>query len=322
MAGLNGDQKMSRNDLAVIFPGQGSQSVGMLMNLAQKYSIISETFTEASDYLAYDLGKIIAEGPEEKLNSTEITQPALLAASVALWRLLIENQQEKPAFLAGHSLGEYSALVCAESIDFGDALKLVQARGRYMQEAVPVGFGAMAAIIGLENEHINALCTEASQGQIVAPANFNAIGQTVVAGENTAVERLIDLAKAKGAKIAKKIPVSVPSHCALMKPAKIKLNAELNQLTIRPPRIKIIHNVDVKTHDHPDEIRTALAEQLDHPVRWVETIQVLTANGISVSWECGPAKVLAGLVKRIDSTMEVIALSEELSLSTLLGETV
>lgn len=322
MAGLNGDQKMSRNDLAVIFPGQGSQSVGMLMNLAQKYSIISETFTEASDYLAYDLGKIIAEGPEEKLNSTEITQPALLAASVALWRLLIENQQEKPAFLAGHSLGEYSALVCAESIDFGDALKLVQARGRYMQEAVPVGFGAMAAIIGLENEHINALCREASQGQIVAPANFNAIGQTVVAGENTAVERLIDLAKSKGAKIAKKIPVSVPSHCALMKPAKIKLNAELNQLTIRPPKIKIIHNVDVKTHDHPDEIRTALAEQLDHPVRWVETIQVLTANGISVSWECGPAKVLAGLVKRIDSTMEVIALSEELSLSTLLGETV
>lgn len=313
---------MSRANLAVIFPGQGSQSVGMLMNLAQKYPVITDTFSEASQHLGYDIAKIIAEGPEEKLNSTEITQPALLAASVGLWRLLIENQQEKPTFLAGHSLGEYSALVCAESIEFGDALKLVQARGRYMQEAVPAGFGAMAAIIGLENEQISALCVEASQGQIVAPANFNAIGQTVVAGENAAVERLIDLAKANGAKIAKKISVSVPSHCALMKPAKTKLNSELARLNIRSPKIKIIHNVDVKTHDHPDEIRTALAEQLDHPVRWVETIQALASNGITVSWECGPAKVLAGLVKRIDSAMEVIALSEELPLSTLLGETV
>ena len=231
---------MLNTELAVIFPGQGSQSIGMLNNLAEKYAIIHSTFSEASEVLGYDLSAIIQHGPEEKLNSTEITQPALLAASVALWRLMMEKQPITPAFLAGHSLGEYSALVCAEAIDFGDALTLVQARGRYMQEAVPSGFGAMAAIVGLENDRIKSLCEQAAQGEIVAPANFNAIGQTVVAGENTAVERLIELAKAEGAKIAKKIPVSVPSHCALMKPAKIKLSAALANITIRTPKIKIL----------------------------------------------------------------------------------
>jgi [acyl-carrier-protein] S-malonyltransferase len=313
---------MQNKELAVIFPGQGSQSVGMLMNLADKYPIIQAVFSEASQHLSYDLNEIIQNGPEEKLNSTEITQPALLAASVALWRLMVEKQSIKPAYLAGHSLGEYSALVCAEALDFGEALKLVQARGRYMQEAVPAGFGAMAAIVGLENDLINSLCETAAQGEVLAPANFNAIGQTVVAGENAAVERLIDLAKAEGAKLAKKIPVSVPSHCALMKPAKLKLSSALANVNIRQPKIPILHNVDVAVHDHPDDIRFALAEQLDHPVRWVETIQTLSKNGVNTLWECGPAKVLAGLVKRIDNSLEVINLSDELHLSTLLGETV
>lgn len=241
-----------------------------------------------------------------------------MAASVALWRVVNEKKAIMPAFLAGHSLGEYSALVCAEAIDFGDALKLVRARGQYMQEAVPAGFGAMAAIIGLDNERIAALCEEAAQGNVVSPANFNAIGQTVVAGENAAVERLIDLAKAAGAKLAKKIPVSVPSHCELMKSAKIKLIAALADIKISTPKIKIIHNVDIESHSHPDDIRHALAEQLDHPVRWVETIQLLSHNGIKILWECGPGKVLAGLVKRIDNAIEVHDLSAETQLINVL----
>lgn len=307
-----------QKELGIIFPGQGSQSVGMLMSLVDQYPIIHSTFSEANQHLGYDLSNIIAQGPEEKLNSTEITQPALLAASVALWRVVNEKKAMMPAFLAGHSLGEYSALVCAEAIDFGDALRLVRARGQYMQEAVPVGFGAMAAIIGLDNERIAALCEEAAQGEVVSPANFNAIGQTVVAGENAAVERLIDLAKIAGAKLAKKIPVSVPSHCELMKSAKIKLITALADIKISIPKIKVIHNVDIASHSHPDDIRHALAEQLDHPVRWVETIQMLSQNGIKTLWECGPGKVLAGLVKRIDNAIVVNDLSAETQLITVL----
>jgi [acyl-carrier-protein] S-malonyltransferase len=312
---------MIQTQLGIIFPGQGSQSVGMLINLAEKHPIISTTFSEASRYLGYDLANIIAQGPEEKLNSTEITQPALLAASVALWRLMSEKTALNPAYLAGHSLGEYSALVCAEAMAFGDALKLVQARGHYMQEAVPAGFGSMAAIIGLDNEKIAALCEQAAEGDIVAPANFNAIGQTVVAGETAAVERLIDLAKSAGAKLAKKISVSVPSHCELMKSAKTKLISALSAVKINSPKFKILHNVDLESHSHPDDIRHALAEQLDHPVRWVETIQALSENGIATLWECGPGKVLAGLVKRIDKNIEVIDLSDENQIITLLEKT-
>lgn len=310
-----------QKDLGIVFPGQGSQSVGMLMTLADHYPIIQSTFSEASEHLGYDLSHIIAHGPEEKLNTTEITQPALLAASVALWRIVNAKNTVKPAFLAGHSLGEYSALVCAEAIEFGDALKLVQARGQYMQAAVPTGFGAMAAIIGLDNDRIALLCEEAAEGDVVSPANFNAIGQTVVAGENAAVERLIDLAKAAGAKLAKKIAVSVPSHCELMKPAKNKLITALSDVKISTPKIPVVHNVDVECHSHPDEIRHALAEQLDHPVRWVETIQWLSQNGIKTLWECGPGKVLAGLVKRIDNTIEVLDLSSEVQLVALMEKT-
>lgn len=310
-----------QKDLSIVFPGQGSQSVGMLMNLVDQYPIIQSTLSEASQHLGYDLSGIIAQGPEEKLNSTEITQPALLAASVALWRIINAKKAISSAYLAGHSLGEYSALVCAEAIEFGDALKLVRARGQYMQEAVPVGFGAMAAIIGLENDRIAALCEEAAQGDVVSPANFNAIGQTVVAGENAAVERLIDLAKAAGAKLAKKIAVSVPSHCELMKSAKKKLITMLADVKISSPRIPVIHNVDVECHTHPDDIRHALAEQLDHPVRWVETIQFLSQNEIKTAWECGPGKVLAGLIKRIDNTIEVLDLSSPVQLAALTEKT-
>lgn len=310
-----------QNELGIIFPGQGSQSVGMLMNLVDQYPIIQTTFSEASEHLGYDLSSIIAQGSEEKLNSTEITQPALLAASVALWRIINAKKSVTPAFLAGHSLGEYSALVCAEAIDFGDALKLVQARGQFMQEAVPAGFGAMAAIIGLDNDLIASLCEQAAEGDVVSPANFNAIGQTVVAGENGAVERLIDLAKSAGAKLAKKIAVSAPSHCELMKPAKKKLIEALADVKISSPKISVIHNVDVEAHSHPDEIRHALAEQLDHPVRWVETIQMLSQNGIKTLWECGPGKVLAGLVKRIDNSIEVLDLSSQAQLGVLSEKT-
>ena len=307
--------------LGIIFPGQGSQSVGMLSQLAEKHPIITATFAEASEHLGYDLAHIIAHGPEDNLNSTEITQPALLAASVALWRLINAKSPLNPAFLAGHSLGEYSALVCAQSIDFADALRLVQARGQYMQEAVPAGFGAMAAIIGLENDQIAALCLQASEGDVVAPANFNAIGQTVVAGENAAVERVIDLAHTAGARLAKKIAVSVPSHCALMKPAKLKLMSALAQLQIATPTIPVLHNVDLASHPHPDDIRRALAEQLDHPVRWVETIQRLAGEGVTTLWECGPGKVLAGLVKRIDNSVTVVNLSDEQQLNSVLLST-
>ncbi len=309
---------MNQNNLGIIFPGQGSQSIGMLMDIAVNYPIINATFAEASECLGYDLKDIITQGPLEKLNATEITQPALLASSVALWRLINEKNTLNPAFMAGHSLGEYSALVCANAINFDDALRLVQARGRFMQEAVPQGIGAMAAVIGLDNELITRLCKDAAQGEVLSPANFNAVGQTVVAGDNAAVDRLIELAKSQGAKLVKKIPVSVPSHCALMKPAKEKLSRELTSIDIRVPSIQVIHNVDVKSHSHPDDIRYALAEQLDHPVRWVETIQDLSQNGLTTLWECGPGKVLAGLVKRIDKNLEVINLESREQLNNTL----
>lgn len=311
---------MDQTKLGIIFPGQGSQSIGMLMDLAPHHPVIKVTFSEASEHLGYSVADIITQGPLEKLNATEITQPLLLAAGVALWRLINQKQRVSPVYMAGHSLGEYTALVCASAINFGDALKLVQARGQYMQEAVPIGVGAMAAIIGLENHVIATLCEQAAEGQVLSPANFNAIGQTVVAGETAAVDRVIELAQAQGATLAKKIPVSVPSHCALMKPAKLKLIEALAKVEIRVPQISVLHNVDVKSHADPDDIRRALAEQLDHPVRWVETIQKLSGMGITALWECGPGKVLAGLVKRIDKNLDVINLANADQLAALLGK--
>lgn len=291
---------MTLKNYAIVFPGQGSQKTAMLADIAPQDSLIKKTFDEASAALGYDLWEIVQQNPDDKLNQTEFTQPALLAASVALWKLLNNRVSLQPTYLAGHSLGEYSALVCGQSIDFQTAVKLVNFRGRYMQDAVPVGVGAMAAIIGLDADDVAALCKQVAENEVLTPANFNAIGQTVVAGHDAAVERLIVIAKEKGAKIAKRIPISVPSHCALMTPAAKKFADKLVDANIKPSKIPVIQNVDVDIHQDGISISNALTRQLDHPVRWVEIIQLMAKNGIENIIECGPGKVLAGLIKRIN----------------------
>lgn len=311
---------MTQTNLGIVFPGQGSQQVGMLGDLAEDFSDIQDTFAQASDVLGYDLWQLTAQGPEEQLNATERTQPALLAGGVALWRALNARYQPKPQFLAGHSLGEYTALVCANAIAFKDAVALVAARGRFMQAAVPAGVGAMAAIIGLDSDVIAKICEQAAQGEVLSNANLNAISQTVIAGNSNAVERGIALAKEQGAKIAKLIPVSVPSHCALMAHAKQRLSELLAQTPIKSPEIPVIHNVDLQCHSHPDDIRQALAEQLVLPVRWVETIQLMASSDVTEIWECGPGKVLAGLIKRIDTDITVKNLSDAEQFNQLLKE--
>lgn len=287
--------------IAFLFPGQGSQTVGMLARFASQYPIVQETFAEASAALKFDLWQVCQHGPVEQLNQTHITQPALLAASVALWRLWQKEGGELPQFMAGHSLGEYSALVCAEALAFPTAIQLVAERGRLMQEAVPEGTGAMAAIIGLENNKLLALCETLRDGQVLAPANYNAIGQTVVAGHCEAVLKLVAAAKQAGAKLAKLIPVSVPSHCSLMGPAAERLAHYLNTIPFAPPNVAIINNVDVKLEDDVAAIKSALVRQLVSPVRWVEIIQRLEQEQIELLVECGAGKVLVGLNKRITS---------------------
>ncbi|MES2141983.1 MAG: ACP S-malonyltransferase [Pseudomonadota bacterium] len=287
--------------IAFIFPGQGSQAVGMLSTFVPEYPIIQETFAEASEALNIDLWKLSQDGPEISLNQTENTQPALLAASVALWRLWREKGGALPLFMAGHSLGEYSALVCAGSLEFVTAIRLVAERGRLMQAAVPIGTGAMAAIVGLENAKLQELCDSLKNGQVLSPANYNSIGQTVVAGNSEAIDRLVAQAKQAGAKLAKRIPVSVPSHCALMIPAAERLAEQLQPLTFLKPQLPIINNVDVKIEEAPQVIKNALVRQLFSPVRWVEIIQSLEQAQIELLIECGPGKVLAGLNKRITS---------------------
>lgn len=294
--------------LALLFPGQGSQSVGMLAELAPAYPLIEQTYTEASECLGYDLWQLVQQGPEAILNQTERTQPALLAAGVALYRLWQSNHGELPGFMAGHSLGEYTALVCAEALPYAEAIKLVALRGRLMQEAVEEGRGAMAAIVGLDEEQVQKICEQAAQGQILSPANFNAIGQTVLAGETDAIERALVFAKSAGAKLAKRIPVSVPSHCVLMKPAAEQLTKSLQQITISAPQIPVVTNVDVICYDDPDAIRSALVRQLSNPVRWVETVQYLVHHGVEQFVECGPGKVLAGLSKRIVADVPIISI--------------
>lgn len=298
--------------IAFVFPGQGSQTVGMLAELATSHpAIVLETFKQASQILGYDLWQLTQNGPESELNQTERTQPALLAASVAMWRIWQSFNAPTPVLLAGHSLGEYSALVCAETLDFATAIKLVAHRGRYMQEAVPEGQGAMAAIIGLDNDTILNLCNQAAQGEIVAPANYNAIGQTVIAGQTAAVQRAIELAKTAGAKIAKLIPVSVPSHSELMRSAAERMQDDLAKIEFKKPRIPVIQNVDVKAHENVAQIRQALVQQLYSPVRWVETIQQFNQQGINLIIECGPGKVLAGLIKRIEPNLTTLSLNTE-----------
>ena len=305
--------------LAFVFPGQGSQSIGMMNGLAQAYPQVQETFDEASQALGYDLWTIVSAGPEDKLNSTDVTQPAMLAAGVATWRVWLAQGGANPLVMAGHSLGEYTALVCAGAIGFADAIKLVAARGHYMQQAVPKGTGAMAAILGLEDADVLAVCEQAASDDIVQAVNFNSPGQVVVAGNKSAVERATEIAKQKGAKRAVILPVSVPSHCQLMKPAADKLAQDLLNITIQPPRIKVINNVDVKSPDDANAIRDALARQLYQPVRWVEVIQAMIKTGSNPIVECGPGKVLVGLNKRIDKSVTHSAITDADSLNACLG---
>ena len=295
---------------AFVFPGQGSQSVGMLAPLAASEPLVQQTFAEASDVLGYDLWKLCQGGPEEELGKTERTQPALLAAGVATWRVWRKHGGGIPAAMAGHSLGEYSALVCSAALDFRTAVALVQFRGQAMQAAVPAGQGAMAAILGLDDADVEAACREAAQGEVVQGANFNSPGQVVIAGAAAAVDRAIEIAKAKGGKV-RKLAVSVPSHSPLMKPAAEQLASRLQQVKFGPREVRDIYTVDVRKHGDEASIRKALVEQLVKPVRWTETIQAMLAAGVRVIVECGPKGVLTSLNRRIERNKDIAMLSIE-----------
>ncbi|BBE08798.1 malonyl coa-[acyl-carrier-protein] transacylase(acyl-carrier-protein) S-malonyltransferase [Mycoavidus cysteinexigens] len=302
---------------AFVFPGQGSQSVGMLGTLAD-WPVVRETLQEASDTLQQDMGKLLAEGPAETLNLTLHTQPAMLTAAYAVYRAWISLGGLAPAMAAGHSLGEYTALVAAGALSFKDALALVRFRAQAMQEAVPVGVGAMAAILGLDANAVRAVCAEASAAGVVEAVNFNAPAQIVIAGHKAAVEAACELAKAKGAKRALLLPVSAPFHSSLLQPASDRLRDYLSQVEVRAPQIPVVNNIDVATASEPSEIKHALARQAAGPVRWVESIQALAQAGITHIVECGPGKVLAGLTKRIDSTLVSLALCDSASLDEAL----
>lgn len=294
--------------LAFVFPGQGSQSLGMLADLAAMHSCVGETFQEASDALGYDLWALCQNGPESELNRTDRTQPAILAASIALWRVWCEQSAVRPAYVAGHSLGEYSALVVAEVIAFADAVRLVERRGQLMQQAVPEGQGAMAAILGLNDQQIVDVCAQAAQGEVVSAVNYNAPGQVVIAGKVSAVERATEGCKAAGAKRAIALPVSVPSHCALMQPAAEQLARDLAELTWHEPSITLVQNVNAAPADDLAALRTLLVEQLYSPVRWVQSVAFMAGQGVTDIVECGPGKVLSGLNKRCDKTLGTYSL--------------
>jgi len=308
----------TRSKLAFIFPGQGSQSIGMLSEMAADYPLIKQTFTEASDVLGYDLWQLVQQGPESDLNQTDRTQPAMLTAGVAAWRVWQSRTDVVPAIMAGHSLGEYTALVCSGALGFSDAVGLVRDRGQYMQQAVPAGEGAMAAILGLDDDAVSQACTDAAQGDVVAAVNFNAPGQVVIAGQAEAVKRAVEAARAAGAKRAVELPVSVPSHCSLMQAAADNMDKRLADIPIERPLIPVINNVDVAISDAADAIRSALKRQLYKPVRWVETIQTMQNSGISTIIECGPGKVLAGLNRRIAKSMTVMPLFDNAGLEQTL----
>ncbi|NIC07854.1 ACP S-malonyltransferase [Billgrantia bachuensis] len=305
--------------LALVFPGQGSQQVGMLRELAERYSVVRTTFEEAADALGYDLWKVVQEGPDEALNATACTQPALLTASVAIWRVWQELEGPRPGAMAGHSLGEYSAMVCAGVMGFADGVRLVRLRGEAMQEAVPVGRGGMAAILGLEAATVETACAEAAQNEVVAAVNYNAPGQVVIAGDKSAVERAIALCQQAGAKRAMPLPVSVPSHCALMRPAAERLKTAMAELDMRPPRYTVYQNVDAQAHADVETLRTRLVEQLYQPVRWTSCVEAMEAAGASVFIECGPGKVLTGLGKRIAKGSKGLAVNDPDSLEAALG---
>lgn len=295
------------NNLAFVFPGQGSQKVGMLAELAAEHAVVKTTFAEASDALGFDLWQMVQEGPQETLNLTEHTQPMLLTASIACWRVWESLREERPVLLAGHSLGEFSALVCAGVIGFADAVTLVRNRGRYMQTAVPVGEGAMAAIIGLDDNVIREACEASAGNEVVSAVNFNAPGQVVIAGHAAAVERAMEACKAAGAKRALPLPVSAPFHTSLMKPAGEQLARDIEALVFKAPLIPVVHNVHAKTESDPDKIKRLMVEQIYSPVRWVECVQAMVAHGVTVTVECGAGKVLGGLNKRIDGSLTCLA---------------
>ena len=303
---------------AMVFPGQGSQTVGMLAELAGDYPIVQETFKQASEVLGYDLWQLVQEGPAEELNKTWQTQPALLTASVAVYRVWQQKYPKlKPEVMAGHSLGEYSALVCAGVLDFQDAVKLVELRGKLMQQAVPEGTGAMYAIIGLDNDAIISACKQAEQGEVVSAVNFNSPGQVVIAGAKAAVERAAALCKEAGAKRALPLAVSVPSHCALMKPAADQLSVSLESITLKAPVVAVLNNVDVKAETDAVAIRNALVRQLYSPVRWTETVEKMAQNGVEVLVEVGPGKVLNGLTKRIVDSLQAVSVNDVKSLDSI-----
>lgn len=310
----------SDQKLAFVFPGQGSQAVGMMSQLAAAFPVVERTFATASEVLGYDLWRLSQHGPEQTLNLTDRTQPAMLAAGVAAWRVWEERHGPRPVVMAGHSLGEYTALVCAGALSLEDAVGLVADRGRFMQEAVPQGQGAMAAILGLDDDSVRAVCERAADGEVVAPVNFNAPGQVVIAGAAAAVGRAVELAREAGAKRVMPLPVSVPSHCALMAPAAENMRAVLERTTISTPGVPVIHNVDVETCSDADGIRTALVRQLHSPVRWVETIRKMAGMGVTTMIECGPGKVLTGLNRRIDRDLESLAVHDPDSLEQALAE--
>lgn len=306
-------------NIAVVFPGQGSQSVGMLKEYAETWDQVATTFGQASEVLGYDLWDIVCNGPEEKLNQTEITQPAMLAADVSVMRIMTEQCMTTPYALAGHSLGEYAALVGANVLDFQDAIKLVAERGRLMQSAVPEGQGAMAAIIGLSDDQVILGCKEASAqaGKPVEPVNFNSPGQIVIAGATEAVDSAVAMLKEEGAKRALKLPVSVPSHSSLMKPAADEMARVLETVEFNKPEVQVIHNYDARSHDDPAAIREALTKQIYNPVRWTDTIKIIREDADAII-ECGPGRVLAGLTKRIDKDVKSFALDTPASMQKFL----
>lgn len=308
-------------NIAFVFPGQGSQSIGMLSDFLPQYPIVTELFAEASDAIGYNVWQLIQNGPEEQLNQTEYTQVAMLTADVAIYHLLMQEGMTKPQLMAGHSLGEYAALVCANAVSLSDAVRLVARRGQVMQNAVPLGSGAMAAIVGLEEEQVKELCCKASQPQEqVTPANYNAIGQIVIAGHTPAVERAILLAEEMGARLAKLIPVSVPCHCPLLNDAAEVFAESLAATSFKSPAIDVISNVDLSIYYSAQHIKDKLKEQLYSPVRWVETIQLFKKREISLVVECGPGKVLSGLIKRIERSINTISIYDTISLDQLLEQ--
>ncbi|MCR8921946.1 ACP S-malonyltransferase [Dasania sp. GY-MA-18] len=311
---------MSNSSVAFVFPGQGSQKVGMLAEMAAAYPVITETFAEASQALGYDVWDMVQNGEQEQLNLTERTQPILLTASVALWRCWQQKSDLKPALMAGHSLGEFSALVCAGSLQFADAVTLVRDRGQFMQTAVPVGEGAMAAVLGLNDDVILDICNSSSAAGVVEAVNFNSPGQVVIAGKVAAVEAAIAACKEAGAKRAMPLPVSAPFHTSLMKPAGEKLAEKIAGLTVLSPEIPVVHNVHAQTESDPAKIKELLVQQIYSPVKWVSCVETMVAAGIEQTVECGPGKVLGGLNRRIQKSLSAFALEDVAGFDKALAE--